>query len=91
MRPLTVGEVEKVPTTPVDAPRSHEMARTWKRTPGRSGALRGAKRDPARHVPAVHRGGPLTDPWRCPYCGETFAVPSLTDDHVKREHPEESK
>ena len=45
VRPLTVGEVEKVPTTPVDAPRSHETGADVETDAGTvRGAQRGGKR-----------------------------------------------
>lgn len=31
-------------------------------------------------------------PWHCPYCdAPPFAVPSLRDQHIREEHPEEKR
>ena len=30
------------------------------------------------------------DPWTCPHCGAMFVVPSLTAQHIRETHPEET-
>lgn len=31
----------------------------------------------------------MSDPYRCPFCGEAFVVPSLTRHHIRKHHPKE--
>lgn len=29
------------------------------------------------------------DPWRCPHCGAAFPVPSLRNQHIREQHPDQ--